>query len=518
MKNTELERIHNSPTIPKRLNDLVTEVLEEDPAYVADELVQLSEEILLQLSAIGMSMYLDQSNQKSVFNDFIIDLFTTKSHSYNAGPLFKWTAHMVKDLEGDLVSLIKPFFWSLNEHNQLVLNPDLIRLSELRNAVMHGFFILPAERNQEETEHLASLLKSLIKKQLFKLNPKNKFHFLKQDKELHSFVGDWTIDSSQWVDYSQCDVFGKLSMKIQYESSEEYELEQQKLIDNCTDNNKYITQVNEFINNNDKGALGIWGRPSQNLEEHYASVFNGFKNNDEVLTLFQSLEELGINFTADFLLNRLVNKIASSVGESKYSKNNKKGLVQLRKKCNQKVIVVLNNIHIGLFNSGHILSLFNLFYENNIQIITFGIHHPYLDQFFNSAIKDVDNSYHPKKKDWEHIISNYLRFKGPNKQVADQKEDYELILKITQAAISDLGNGPLVARQFADKNKFPMEFVHEVFDAISPYYVSGCESFELDVIDELYDFPKEITEASRVLFSLGRRDTKLEYQHKTLKI
>ena len=259
-------------------------------------------------------------------------------------------------------------------------------------------------------------------------------------------------------------------------------------------------------------------RVAQNLEEYYAAVCNGFKNNNEVLTLFQSLEGLGVNFTSDFLLNRLVLKIASSVGESKYSRNNKKALVQLRKKCNQKIILVLNNIHIGLFNSSHVLSLFSLFYENNIQIITFGIHHPYLDQFFNSAIKDFENPYHPEKNDWEPLIANYLRFKGPNNQVADQKDDYELILKIVKAAISDLGNGPLVARQFADNNKFPMEFVHEVFDAISPYYVSGRKSFELDVIDELYDFPKEITEASRILFSLGRRDTKLEYQHKTLKI
>ena len=298
----------------------------------------------------------------------------------------------------------------------------------------------------------------------------------------------------------------------------EYEIEQQKLIDNYLENKQSISKVNEFINNSNKGALGIWGRPSQNLEEYYAAVCNGFKNNNEVLTLFQSLEGLGVNFTSDFLLNRLVLKIASSVGESKYSRNNKKALVQLRKKCNQKIILVLNNIHIGLFNSSHVLSLFSLFYENNIQIITFGIHHPYLDQFFNSAIKDFENPYHPEKNDWEPLIANYLRFKGPNNQVADQKDDYELILKIVKAAISDLGNGPLVARQFADNNKFPMEFVHEVFDAISPYYVSGRKSFELDVIDELYDFPKEITEASRILFSLGRRDTKLEYQHKTLKI
>jgi hypothetical protein len=242
-----------------------------------------------------------------------------------------------------------------------------------------------------------------------------------------------------------------------------------------------------------------------------------FIANDQFITVFQSLEPVGINFTADFLINRLVSKIALSLEKSKYSKNNKKTLIQLRKKCNKKIIVVLNNIHIGLFNSGHILSLFSLFYENNIQIVAFGIHHPYLDQFFNSGIKDYNSPYHPDKKDWGFVLSNYLRFKGPNNQVADQKQDYDLILKITQQAISDLKKGRLVAREYADKNKFPMEFVHEVFDAISPYYINERESFKLDVIDELYDFPKELTEASRVLFSLGRRDTKLEYQHKTLK-
>ena len=516
MKNTELEKICNNILIPKRINELVTEVLDEDPAYVADELVELSEEILLQLSAIGISMYLDQSDQKDAFNDFIIDLFTTKSHSYNAGPLFKWTAHMIKDLKGDEISLIKPFFWSKGEQNEMVLNPDLVRLSDLRNAVMHGFFILPADRNHVEAKHLASLLKVFAEKKLFKLNPKNKFHFLSFDENLYSFIGDWTIETPQWIDYTKCDDFGKLTTKIQFESSDEYEIEQQKLIEGV-DNNKFKSESFEFINNNSKGALGIWGRPNQSLDEYYSTLSKSLSSNNQVLTVFQSLEPVGINFTADFLINRLVRKITLSLGESKYSKNNKKALIQLRKKCDKKIIVVLNNIHIGLFNSGHILSLFSLFYENNIQIVAFGVHHPYLDQFFNSAIKDYNSPYHPDKKDWEFILSNYLRFKGPNNQIVDEKHDYDLILKITQQAISDLKKGPLVAREFADKNKFPMEFVHEVFDAISPYYLNERESFKLDIIDELYDFPKELTEASRVLFSLGRRDTKLEYQHKILK-
>ena len=140
MKNAELEKIQNNLLIPQRINDLVTEVLDEDPAYVADELVELSEEILLQLSAIGMSVYLDQSNQKDVFNDFIIDLFTTKSHSYNAGPLFKWTAHMIKDLEGDEVGLIKPFFWSEVEQNESILNPDLMSVKYDSFAELIAFF------------------------------------------------------------------------------------------------------------------------------------------------------------------------------------------------------------------------------------------------------------------------------------------------------------------------------------------------------------------------------------------
>ena len=259
-------------------------------------------------------------------------------------------------------------------------------------------------------------------------------------------------------------------MKIQFESSEEYELQQQKIIEGV-DNDQYKSQAIEFINNNDKGALGIWGRPNQNLEEHYATLSNSLSTNDQVLTVFQSLEALGINFTADFLINRLVSKIALSLGESKYSRNNKKALIQLRKKYDKKIIVVLNNIHIGLFNSGHILSLFSLFYENNIQIVAFGVHHPYLDQFFNSAIKDYISPYHPDKKDWEIILSNYLRFKGPNSQVADQKEAYDLILKITQQAISDLERALLLLDNLPIKINFQwnlfMKFLMQFLPIIS---------------------------------------------------
>jgi len=42
--------------------------------------------------------------------------------------------------------------------------------------------------------------------------------------------------------------------------------------------------------------------------------------------------------------------------------------------------------------------------------------------------------------------------------------------------------------------------------------------FELDELDPLYNFPKDINESSRVFFAIGRRDAKLEYQHKALQL
>jgi hypothetical protein len=44
------------------------------------------------------------------------------------------------------------------------------------------------------------------------------------------------------------------------------------------------------------------------------------------------------------------------------------------------------------------------------------------------------------------------------------------------------------------------------------------EDFIKDEVDELYGFPKDITETTVIFLSLGRRDVKLEYKHKTLSL
>ena len=60
--------------------------------------------------------------------------------------------------------------------------------------------------------------------------------------------------------------------------------------------------------------------------------------------------------------------------------------------------------------------------------------------------------------------------------------------------------------------------MHECFDILHPYLNLSNKSFELDEIDELYEFPIEIKESSRIFLTLGRRDIKLEYQHKILSL
>ena len=130
------------PNLPPRLLHRIEAVQKEDDAYAADELVELGEEILSQLAAMGIAVYLQQEKQKEVFNDFLISLFLSNGHAYNAGPLYRWAANMIKEAEGAEAALLRPFFWGEKDGKE-VLNKNIHHLASLRNAVMHGFFVLP---------------------------------------------------------------------------------------------------------------------------------------------------------------------------------------------------------------------------------------------------------------------------------------------------------------------------------------------------------------------------------------
>ena len=117
----------------------------------------------------------------------------------------------------------------------------------------------------------------------------------------------------------------------------------------------------------------------------------------------------------------------------------------------------------------------------------------------------------------ESSLNNYLRFKGPSKEQSDQVSDYQRVKDIVFALHQKIESGEaVVARRFADQYEYPIEDVHEAFGILSPFYSFGKESFIQDEVDELYGFPKTIEESSRIFLTLGRRDVKLEYQHRVL--
>ena len=111
------------------------------------------------------------------------------------------------------------------------------------------------------------------------------------------------------------------------------------------------------------------------------------------------------------------------------------------------------------------------------------------------------------------------RFKGPSKDRADERKDVELLEEILHEVLLELKKSKkLIARRFADLKDYNIEYVHEIFALLHPWVKSSSESFEADAIDELYGFPSTITEVTPIYLSLGRRDLKLEYQHKVLSI
>ena len=117
----------------------------------------------------------------------------------------------------------------------------------------------------------------------------------------------------------------------------------------------------------------------------------------------------------------------------------------------------------------------------------------------------------------EISLKNYIRFKGPSNEQEQEKEHFDLLETIVGQLNETLQKEKrVVARRFADEFDYPIEFVHEAFSILTPFYQVGREEFIKDEVDELYGFPKTIEESSRIYFSLGRRDVKLEYKHKVL--
>lgn len=499
------------PNLPPRLNQKIEAVQSEDDAYAADELVELGEEILSQLAAMGIAVYLQQAKQKDVFNDFLISLFLSNGHAYNAGTYYRWAANMIKEVEGTNAKLLKPFFWETKDGKE-VLNEEIHHLASLRNAVMHGFFVLPPERNREEAKKMEAILQSMEGANLFQTSF-GSFHFIDQQ----GFNGHWNISTvDSWDLFDQHFPFGKLAIRVAHEYAPSFRAEEDQF---ASESNSPVDQLQaemQQLLEKGKGALISWYRPGSIMGVQAYRTFVQTLDSNSYFPIYYALHPKGATFTASFLEQELGKGLHRLTSDEKALKDPFKFLKAQKDNLAKKPVIILHDVHLALFSPNHLTNLFNALYDLEVPILATAWHYPYLKRFFNASVNLSDAG----TKTEEQVLfslENYLRFKGPNAEQADDKKDFELLKRITLDVYQRLElNEEIVARRYADQHEFPIEFVHEAFGILSPFYTLGKEQFKEDELDELYGFPKTVEESSRIFLTLGRRDIKLEYKHKVL--
>ena len=512
LKSDKLSSVLKFP-LPIRLKEKIDAVLNEYENYAADELVELAEEILNQIAAVGIFNYLKHAPQKEVYNDFVIQLFNSSGHDYNAGPLFRWSANMIKGCPETLKKEYYQFFWEVKNEKE-VLCEKVQQLAELRNMVMHGFFVLPPDKNKEIADHIGQLLVELHQADFF--STLEDYHFVNQN----GFTGKWNItDPEEWNAYKAETPFGKLSQRIIHEQSEIFWEKEEEVFD--YENKLFVPEeIKAFVNNNIRGAFACWVHPKDNnATNRYAAIGNFLKAQKEILFIGYGLHEYGISYTTTFLMNRLLSLLNKKDKPISKNKKAEELITGLRKNNKQKVVILINNIHLALFSSQHVSKLNNFLYDNNIILIAVGHHYEHFDSFFNQSLPISYSATLPNEDEQKIILHNYLRFKGPSMDKLEEIDDVQLLDLTLKKVISELTDEKKVyARRFADEHNFDMEYVHEIFALLYPWVKSDREKFEEDTVDELYGFPSIMTEVTPIYLALGRRDLKLEYQHKVLSL
>ena len=536
MRSPRLEAAQKLYASNHRLSRFIGTALSEQEAYAADELVELAEEVLKQIAAVGIAHYLGHGDlHKEVNNDYLVQLFTSSGHDQNAGPIFRWAANMVKDCPQLKQSPLYDFFWEerLYQSNgngaieatdlKLVLS-RVNRLGELRNRVMHGFFVLPPEENRKEAELLGELLIDAQERGLWTIPLGQEVHFILEDQ----FSGTFGLqDTNHWNRYAKAPTrFGQLALRIAEEQAPDFWSNEEKALEKTYSKEllaklkKPVEALMNFVESRDQGAFAVWIHPHDTVDEAcFAEISKGLVALPDTRIVAYGLHEQGISYTSDFLLRRLIMVLDS---DGKHAKSDKKlvdVLKVVRATTADRVVVLINRVHLALFSSQHISRIHNILFENRIFLVAVGHHYEYFNSFFNASYKLEHSTGIPSADEVNAALRNYLRFKGPSHERAEDRADVQVLEEILQKLTTELSSGKeIYARRFADDNQYDVEFVHEIFAVLHPWLRSARKPFEEDQVDELYGFPSVMTEVTPIYLALGRRDLKLEYQHKTLSL
>lgn len=499
----------------ERLRKKMLDVCEEYPEYAADELLLLSEEILSQVSAFGVCLYLKYGGklQTEKNNDYILhDLFLHEGHQ-NAGPVFYRVRNIVQELSLVLSDKQNELFNIESE-----INKKLQELASFRNSLMHGFFKLPAKRNEELIEEIQEILEKLLNHhKLFEHQAD--FHFWNNE----GFSGYWNIkDNHGWTALAgeKDTSFEKLADKAQNELHSPDFVKTVSISHEPMTELEKIEELEGFISSDYKESLYIQFHPrdKKQQDEFYESAYALLKQKENVKLLSYTIDENGIGFTSYLLIHHLLKNLGLQTNEKDPKQKIKSKGTEL-KKSGKKMIILINNIHLVPFASDHITSMMKFFKESGIHFIGIGWEYEHLNSIFSQKI-DLRNGRNiiPDELEVNLLLKNHTRHRGPFEK-GDGYDDMTRTIQNIRNRLND--KKPVIARELADEENLDIELINEALYILYPYfkyYQSGDDAnYKKDDLDELYGFPKNQTETSSIFLTLGRRDIDLEYKHKILK-
>jgi len=189
---------------------------------------------------------------------------------------------------------------------------------------MHGFFKLPASRNEEIIKSIQKILQDLIENyNIFKHTAT--FHFWNQE----GFTGHWFIqDDTSWDNLAgnNLTLFEKLANKAKEElHSEDFVNSVSKSV---SLSNEHLEKLENFISrkqsNNFKESLYVKFHPEdkQKQDEFYASAFNFLKESPNLKITSYSIDSEGIGYTSYLLFHRLLVELGLSTNEKDPKKKN----------------------------------------------------------------------------------------------------------------------------------------------------------------------------------------------------
>ena len=506
--------LNHTGALPKRLAEALAAVRAEDDALAADELVVLGEEILLHLAALGMAAYLAQERQQAALNDFAADLFLSDGHQFNAGPIWRWAAHMVRQAEGPQAAALQPFFWKDG-----VLEPDVHHAAELRNMVMHGFFVLPPETNREEAAKLCALLDRIGEAGLFS-DVAEDFHFIDRDASAAvGFSGRWTALTAEgdWERLGRCGAFGTKTGRVALEFGGGFLDGERSAVEAVTPDEAAVERLSAR-DLGDEAAVLLAHRPEDDGMGLHAAGIGALGAQGFEVVHFR-IDPSGAAFTRDFVSRTLMGK-AMAEGVKVKSKRGFDWYVKARKSgaISQPWAVAVHGVHWATGHPDHLLNLLPELREAGIPVVATGWPlEEVAGRFLHMESAGVPVL--PDEAKAKVLLQNRVRFRGPDPDRPEDREAHAQLAAILDAVVDGVrADGEVVARRFADRHGHPIEFVHEAMSALTACLRMERRAFEPAEFDPLYDFPKEMNESAQIYMALGRHDLKLEYRHRVLTI